>query len=83
MANIAKSNEAYRLGDKSRNQVRKPIISILLYAAICNLVFYAATREYEQKQPIGLLLVGMVFIPVIITIFGGLPLNFIHKETRK
>ena len=50
-----------------------------LYAVVCILAFYGATREYEQQQPIGLLIVGMVFIPIIITIYGGLPLNFMKK----
>ena len=50
-----------------------------LYAVVCTLAIYAATREYEQHQPIGLLIVGMVFIPIIITIYGGLPLDFMKK----
>ena len=50
-----------------------------LYAFVCILAIYAATREYEQQQPIGLLIVGMVFIPIIITIYGGLPLDFMKK----
>ena len=57
----------------------KFITSILLYAVVCTLAIYAATREYEQQQPIGLLIVGMVFIPIIITIYGGLPLDFMKK----
>ena len=55
------------------------IASISLYGVICFLAIYAATREYEQQQPIGLLIVGMVFIPIIITIYGGLPLDFMKK----
>lgn len=58
----------------------KLIASTSLYAVVCILAIYAATREYEQQQPIGLLIVGMVFIPIIITIYGGLPLDFIKKE---
>jgi hypothetical protein len=50
-----------------------------LYAVVCILAIYAATKEYEQQQPIGLLIVGMVFIPIIITIYGGLPLDFMKK----
>ena len=57
----------------------KLITSMSLYAVVCILAIYAATREYEQQQPIGLLIVGMVFIPIIITIYGGLPLDFMKK----
>lgn len=60
--------------------MQKLIISTSLYTILCNLVIYTTTREYEQKQPIGLIMVGMVFIPIIITIFGGLPLNCINRE---
>ena len=59
--------------------MQKLIISISLYTVICNLVIYTTTMGYEQKQPIGLLIVGMVFIPIIITIYGGLPLDFMKK----
>ena len=57
----------------------KLVASISLYAVICILAVYATTKEYEQQQPIGLLIVGMVFIPIIITIYGGLPLDFMKK----
>ena len=57
----------------------KLIASISLYAVVCVLAVYAASREYEQQQPIGLLIVGIVFIPIIITIYGGLPLDFMKK----
>ena len=63
--------------------MHKLIISISLYLVVCNLVVYVATMEYEQAQPVGLLIVGMVFIPVIITIFGGLPLDCINKEGQE
>ena len=59
--------------------MKKAIISISLYTVICDLAIYTVSREYEQKQPLGLLIVGMVFIPVIITIYGGLPLDFMKK----
>ena len=62
--------------------MQKLIISISIYTVICNLVIYTTTRGYEQKQPIGLLIVGMVFIPIIITIFGGLPLDCANKEEQ-
>ena len=60
--------------------MQKLIISASLYTVVCNLVIYTTTREYEQKQPIGLIMVGMVFIPIIITIFGGLPLDCMNRE---
>ena len=50
-----------------------------LYAVVCILAICTATKEYEQQQPIGLLIVGMVFIPIIITIYGGLPLDCMKK----
>ncbi len=59
--------------------MQKLLLSISFYIVICNIAIFAATREYEQKQPIGLLIVGMVFIPIIITIYGGLPLNFMRE----
>jgi pyrrolidone-carboxylate peptidase len=60
--------------------MQKTVISVSLYTVVCNLVIYTLTREYEQKQPIGLIMVGMVFIPIIITIFGGLPLDCMNRE---
>ena len=60
--------------------MRRLIASTSLYAVVCFLAIYAATRDYEQQQPIGLLIVGMVFIPIIITIYGGLPLDVMRKE---
>ena len=54
-----------------------------LYLVICNLVIYVATMDYQQTQPVGLTIVGMVFIPVVITIFGGLPLGFMSKEGQE
>ena len=60
--------------------MQKLIISASLYTVACNLVIYTITREYEQKQPIGLIVVGMAFVPIIITIFGGLPLDCMSRE---
>ena len=54
-----------------------------LYLVICNLVVYVATMDYQQMQPVGLIIVGMVFTPVVITIFGGLPLDFMSKERQE
>ena len=65
------------------NHVHKLIISMSLYLVICNLVIYVATMDYQQTQPVGLIIVGMVFIPVVITIFGGLPLDFMSKERQE
>lgn len=62
--------------------MKKLVISISLYIVICNLVIYAIRMEYEQSQPVGLLVVGMVFIPIVITIFGGLPLDCANKEEQ-
>ncbi len=54
-----------------------------LYLVICNLVIYVATMDHQQTQPVGLLIVGMVFIPIVITIFGGLPLDFMSNERKE
>ena len=62
--------------------MQKTVISVSLYTVVCNLVIYTLTTEYEQKQPIGLIMVGMIFIPIIITIFGGLPLDCMNRERR-
>jgi hypothetical protein len=62
--------------------MKKLVISISLYIVVCNLVIYAIRMEYEQRQPVGLLVVGMAFIPIIITIFGGLPLDCVNKEKQ-
>ena len=58
----------------------KSIVPISLYVTICNICLYVLGLQYEQEQPIGLIIVGMVFIPVIILIYGGLPVNVLSRE---
>ena len=60
--------------------MQRIVISVSLYIIVCNLIIYTLTIEYEQKQPIGLIMVGIVFIPIVITIFGGLPLDCMSRE---
>ena len=48
---------------------------------MCSGVLVIAIRE-STKQPIGLLVVSMVLTPVIVAIFGGLPVNLLEKKTN-
>ena len=38
-----------------------------------------AIRE-STRQPIGLLVVSMALTPVLVAIFGGLPVNFLEEK---
>ena len=40
-----------------------------------------AIRE-STRQPIGLLVVSMVLTPVVVAIFGGLPVNLLEKKSN-
>ena len=46
---------------------------------MCSGVFVVAILESTQ-QPIGLLVVSMTLTPVLVTIFGGLPVNFLEEK---
>ena len=46
---------------------------------MCSGVLVIAIRE-STRQPIGLLVVSMALTPVIVAIFGGLPVNFLEKK---
>ena len=48
---------------------------------MCSGVLVIAIRE-STRQPIGLLVVSMALTPVIVAIFGGLPVNFLEKKFR-
>ena len=59
----------------------KMIFIFSLYTLMCSGVLVIAIRE-STKQPIGLLVVSMALTPVIVAIFGGLPVNFLEKKLR-
>ena len=50
-----------------------------LYTLMCSGVLVVAILESTQ-QPIGLLVVSMALTPVLVAIFGGLPVNFIEEK---
>ena len=51
-----------------------------LYTLMCSGVFVVAIHESTQ-QPIGFLVVSMALTPVLVAIFGGLPVNIFRGET--
>ena len=59
----------------------KMIFIFSLYTLMCSGVLVIAIRE-STRQPIGLLVVSMALTPVIVAIFGGLPVNFLEKKFR-
>ena len=64
-----------------KNKVK--IISFFtLYVLMCFGVLILATRE-SIPQPIGLLVVAMVMTPVIVSVCGGLPVDFMKPKPGK
>ena len=59
----------------------KMIFIFSLYTLMCSGVLVIAIRE-STRQPIGLLVVSMALTPVIVAIFGGLPVNLLEKKTN-
>ncbi|MDA9699778.1 hypothetical protein N9U74_01215 [Synechococcus sp. AH-736-M02] len=57
----------------------KMIFIFSLYTLMCSGVLVIAIQE-STRQPIGLLVVSMALTPVIVAIFGGLPVNFLEKK---
>ena len=57
------------------------IFILSLYALMCGGVLTIAIRA-STKQPIGLFLVSMALTPVLVAIFGGLPVNFLKKKFK-
>ena len=57
----------------------KMIFIFSLYTLMCSGVFVVAILESTQ-QPIGLLVVSMALTPVLVAIFGGLPVNFLEEK---
>ena len=59
----------------------KIIFIFSLYTLMCSGVLVIAIRE-STRQPIGLLVVSMALTPVLVAIFGGLPVNFLEGEFK-
>ena len=61
----------------------KVILFATLYILMCAGVLVLATQQ-SIPQPIGLLVVAMVMIPVIVSVCGGLPVDFMSvKQASK
>ena len=59
----------------------KMIFIFSLYTLMCSGVLVIAIRE-STRQPIGLLVVSMALTPVLVAIFGGLPVNLLEKKSN-
>ena len=57
----------------------KIILFATLYVLMCAGVLILATQQ-SIPQPIGLLVVAMVMTPVIVSVCGGLPVNFMSAK---
>ena len=61
----------------------KIILFATLYVLMCAGVLILATQQ-SIPQPIGLLVVAMVMTPVIVSVCGGLPVDFMSvKQASK
>ena len=61
----------------------KIILFATLYLLMCAGVLVLATQQ-SIPQPIGLLVVAMVITPVIVSVCGGLPIDFMSlKQASK
>ena len=61
----------------------KIILFATLYILMCAGVLILATQQ-SIPQPIGLLVVAMVMTPVIVSVCGGLPVDFMSvKQASK
>ena len=54
----------------------------IFYILICGGALVQAVRE-STKQPIGLLVAAMAMTPVIVSIYGGLPVDFMKVNFSK
>ena len=57
----------------------KIIFVLTVYILMCSGVLFVATHE-STSQPIGLLVLAMVMTPVLVSIYGGLPIDFIKQK---
>ena len=62
----------------------KYIVFFAGYTALCVLALYQALQE-TTPQPIGLMVVGMVLTPLLVSIIGGLSLDILDfgKKNNK
>lgn len=60
----------------------KAIMFYIFYILICGGALAQAARE-STKQPIGLLVAAMAMTPVIVSIYGGLPVDFMKVNFSK
>ena len=59
----------------------KIILFATLYVLMCVGVLVLASQQ-SIPQPIGLLVVAMVMTPIIVSVCGGLPLDFMNPKPR-
>ncbi len=64
-----------------KNRV-KIIFFFVLYVLMCLGILVLAARE-SIPQPIGLLVVAMVMTPIIVSVCGGLPVDFMKPKLDK
>jgi multisubunit Na+/H+ antiporter MnhC subunit len=57
----------------------KIVFIFSLYSLMCSGVLVIAIQE-STRQPIGLMVVSMALTPVLVAIFGGLPVNFLEEK---
>ena len=60
----------------------KAIMFSIFYILMCGGALAQAVRE-STKQPIGLLVAAMAMTPVIVSIYGGLPVDFMKVNFSK
>ena len=59
----------------------KPAFFLAIYVLMCFGVLVLAVHE-STAQPIGLLIVAMVMTPIIVSICGGLPVDFMKSKAK-
>ena len=64
------------------NLMIKNIVFFSIYTALCVFALYQALQE-TTAQPIGLLVVGMVLTPLLLSIIGGLSLDILNFKKTK
>ena len=59
----------------------KPGFFLAIYVLMCFGVLVLAIHE-STAQPIGLLVVAIVMTPIIVSICGGLPVDFMKSKAK-
>ena len=62
-------------------RLAKTSICLAIYVSMCFSVLVLAVHE-STAQPIGLLVVAMVMTPIIVSICGGLPVDFMQSKAK-